>query len=71
MTLKDKQELYNNFKSKVEAACMSMVHTRVLEKDVSIKDNFIIDEIIPELWDHFETILDKKLSKKSKKIINL
>ena len=50
---------------------MSMVHTRVLEKDVSIKDNFIIDEIIPELWDHFETILDKKLSKKSKKIINL
>lgn len=71
MNLKEQQELYRRFQSKVECACMPIVDARTHYKGVRLSESFIKDIIIPNLWEDLQKHLDKELSKHSKKVINL
>lgn len=67
ITLKEKQDLYERFKSKVGSACIPLTYIRSHEKNIEVNDEFIDDEIIPLLWDNFEKKLNEVLSNTPKK----
>ena len=71
MNLKEQQELYERFQSKVESACWPMVYTRADKEEVKLSDSFINNNIIPKLWEDLQKHIDNELSKQSKKVINL
>ena len=71
MDLKEQQQLYERFQSKVECACMPMVYTRAYEEGVKLSESFINNNIIPKLWEDLQKHIDNELSKQSKKVINL
>jgi len=58
MTLKDKQKMYARFQSKMESACYQCVTERVKQYDVTVSDTFIIDDVVPEIWEYLEKSID-------------
>ena len=60
MTLKEKRLIYERFRSKTECAC-TLVYNE-LNKNTSniVEVNKIInEEIIPDIWDHVNSIISK------------
>lgn len=58
MTLKEKQKMYNRFQSKVESACYQYVNERVKQHGAIVSDTFIIDDVVPKVWEHLEESID-------------
>ncbi len=58
MTLKEKQEIYSRFQSKMESACCVYVNERVKQHGTIVSDTFIIDDVVPKVWEHLEESID-------------
>jgi len=58
MTLKEKQKMYNRFQSKMESACYQCVAERVKQHNTTVSNTFVIDDVVPEVWEYLEKTID-------------
>ena len=66
MTLKDKQKMYARFQSKMESACYQCVAEREKQHGAIVSDTFVIDDVVPVVWEHLEKTLDSIIQQHSK-----
>jgi uncharacterized protein (DUF983 family) len=67
MTIKDKQRMYERFQSKMESACYQCINEITSQHDIDVPDTFIIDNVVPEVWEYLNKIVPTLASKHSKK----
>ena len=67
MTIKDKQRMYERFQSKMECACYQYINEITSQHDVDVPDTFIIDNVVPEVWEHLNKIVPNLALTHSKK----
>lgn len=67
MTTKDKQHMYKRFQSKMESACHQYINEITNQHGMDVPDTFIIDVVVPEVWEHLNKIVPNLAKQHSKK----
>jgi hypothetical protein len=63
MTLREKQKMYTRFQSKMESACYQCVAERVKQHGAIVSDTFVVDDVVPEVWNYLEESIDTLIKK--------
>jgi hypothetical protein len=47
----------------MESACYQWVAERVKQHNVTVSDTFVIDDVVPEVWEYLEKTIDSIIQK--------
>ena len=50
--------MYTRFQSKMESACYQYIAERVKQRSATVSDTFVMDDVVPEIWEYLEKSID-------------
>ena len=62
-TLKEKQQMYDRFSSKMESACYPCIASIIQQNNLSVSDEFITEAIVPEIWEYLNKVTPELAAK--------